>query len=51
MKHVIKKIKRKIYFFLLEMMLKDSEKGELQLTGKQKSQVETLMWKVKYKLI
>lgn len=51
MKDIIKKFKRKLYFFSLEMMLKDSENGELRLTGKQKSQVETLMWKVKYKLI
>lgn len=33
------------------MMLKDYENGDLLLTGKQKSQVETLMWKVKHKLI
>ena len=51
MKKMIKYIKRKLYFFSLRMMLKDSEHGKFQLTGKQKSQVETLMWKVKYKLI
>ena len=36
---------------LLKMMLNDFKNGDLQLTGKQKSQLETLMWKVKYKLI
>ena len=51
MKKVINKFKRKLYFFSLEMMLKDFKNGDLQLTGKQKSQLETLMWKVKYKLI
>ena len=51
MKQIIKMIKRKLYFFSLEMMLKDYENGELSLTNKQKSQVEALMWKVKYKLI
>ena len=51
MKKVINKFKRKLYFFSLKMMLKDFKNGDLQLTGKQKSQLETLMWKVKYKLI
>lgn len=51
MKNIIKKIKRKLYFFSLGLMLKDYENGELSLTNKQKSQVEALMWKVKYKLI
>ena len=47
MRKIIKKFKRKLYLFSLKMMLKDSENGDLPLTGKQKSQVETLMWKVK----
>lgn len=47
----MKNIKRKLYGFVLEMMLRDYENGRLPLTSKQKSQVETLMWKVKYKLI
>ena len=51
MKKIIKNIKRKFYFYSLNMMLRDFENGELPLTNKQKSQVETLMWKVKYKLI
>ena len=51
MKKVINKFKRKLYFFSLKMMLNDFKNGDLQLTGKQKSQLETLMWKVKYKLI
>lgn len=48
---IINGLKRKLYLFSLRMILKDSENGDLLLTGKQKSQVETLMWKVKYKLI
>ena len=51
MKKVINKFKRKLYFFSLKMMLNDFKNGDLQLTGKQKSQLETLMWKVRYKLI
>lgn len=51
MRKIIKKFKRKLYLFSLRMMLKDSENEDLLLTDKQKSQVETLMWKVKYKLI
>ena len=51
MKKVTNKFKRKLYFFSLKMMLKDFKNGYLQLTGKQKSQLETLMWKVRYKLI
>ena len=51
MKKIFNRIKRKLYFFSLRMMLKDFENGELPLTNKQKSQVETLIWKVKYKLI
>ena len=51
MNKVINKFKRKLYFFSLKMMLNDFKNGDLQLTGKQKSQLETLMWKVKYKLI
>ena len=51
MKKVINKFKRKLYFFSLKMMLNYFKNGDLQLTGKQKSQLETLMWKVKYKLI
>ena len=51
MKKVITKFKRKWYLFSLKMMLNDFKNGDLQLTGKQKSQLETLMWKVKYKLI
>lgn len=47
----MKNIKRKFYSFVLKMMLKDYANGKLLLTGKQKSQVETLIWKVKYKLI
>ena len=51
MNKVINKFKRKLYFFSLKMMLNDFKNGDLQLTGKQKNQLETLMWKVKYKLI
>ena len=51
MKNIIKKVKRKLYFFSLGLLLKDYENGELPLTNKQKSQVEALMWKVKCKLI
>lgn len=51
MKNIIKKIKRKLYLFSLGLILKDYENGELSLTNKQKSQVEALIWKVKYKLI
>ena len=51
MKKVINKFKRKLYFFSLKMMLNDFKNGDLQLTGKQKSQLETLMCKVRYKLI
>ena len=51
MNKVINKFKRKLYLFSLKMMLNDFKNGDLQLTGKQKSQLETLMWKVKYKLI
>ena len=51
MNKVINKFKRKLYFFSLKMMLNDFKNGDLQLTSKQKSQLETLMWKVKYKLI
>lgn len=47
----MRNIKMKLYSFVLEMMLKDYVNGKLLLTGKQKSQVETLIWKVKYKLI
>lgn len=47
----MKNIKRKLYGLVLEMMLKDYKNGRLPLTSKQKSQIETLMWKVKYKLI
>ena len=51
MNKVINKFKRKLYFFSLKMMLNDFKNGDLQLTGKQKSQLKTLMWKVRYKLI
>ena len=44
MNKVINKFKRKLYFFSLKMMLNDFKNGDLQLTGKQKSQLETLMW-------
>ena len=37
------KMKRKLYRFVLKMILKDQE--ELGLTSKQKSQVESLMKK------
>ena len=51
MKNIIRKLKCKLYCFALRMMLNDFDNGNLSLTGKQKSQLETLMWKVKYKLI
>ena len=51
MKNIIMKLKCKLYCFTLRMMLNDFDNGDLSLTGKQKSQLETLMWKVKYKLI
>ncbi len=38
------KIKNKLYIFVLNMMLQDREK--LWLTGKQKSQIETLIYKL-----
>ena len=47
----MKGVKRKLYDFVLRMMLRDYENGRLPLTSKQKSQIETLMWKIKYKLI
>ena len=51
MKNIIMKLKCKLYCFTLRMILNDFDNGNLSLTGKQKSQLETLMWKVKYKLI
>ena len=51
MKNIIRKLKCKLYCFALRMMLNDFDNRDLSLTGKQKSQLETLMWKVKYKLI
>ena len=47
MNKVINKFKRKLYLFSLKMMLNDFKNGDLQLTGKQKSQIETLIMKVK----
>ena len=38
-------MKRKLYIFILNMMLKDKEK--LNLTGKQKSQIENIIKKCK----
>lgn len=40
-------IKRKIYSIVLKMMLRDE--GELLLTGKQKSQLESLINKCEFK--
>ena len=47
MNKVINKFKRKLYLFSLKMMSNDFKNGDLQLTGKQKSQIETLIMKVK----
>ena len=47
MKKVINKFKQKLYFFSLKMMLNDFKNGDLQFIGKQKSQIETLIMKVK----
>ena len=47
MNKVINKFKRKLYLFSLKMMLNDFKNGDLHLTGKQKSQIETLIMKVK----
>ena len=47
MNKVINKFKRKLYLFSLKMMLNDFKNGDLQLTGKQKIQIETLIMKVK----
>ena len=47
MNKVINKFKRKLYLFSLKMMLNDFKNGDLQLTGKQKSQLEALIMKVK----
>ena len=47
----LSKFKRNIYCSILEMMLKDYNNGKLSLTGKQKSQVESLIRKVKCKYI
>ena len=43
MKKVITKFKRKWYLFSLKMMLNDFKNGDLQLTGKQKSQIEAII--------
>jgi len=40
-------IKQCIYSFALKMILHDMEIGNLYLTGKQKSQIESLIWKFK----
>ena len=47
MKNIMKKMKRRLYLFSLMMMTNDFNNGDLSLTGKQKSQLETLMMKVK----
>ena len=47
MKNIISKLKCKLYCFTLRMMLNDFDNGDLSLTGKQKSQIETLIMKVK----
>ena len=47
MKNIIRKLKCKLYCFVLRMVLNDFDNGDLLLTGKQKSQLETLMMKVK----
>ena len=38
-------IRKYIYVFVLKMILHDMEIGNLYLTGKQKSQIESLIWK------
>lgn len=38
-------IKKYIYSFVLKMMLRDVENGNLYLTGKQKSQIRNLIWR------
>lgn len=40
-------IKKCIYSLVLKMILHDIEVGILYLTGKQKSQIESLIWKFK----
>ena len=47
MKNIIRKLKCKLYCFVLRMVLNDFDNGDLSLTGKQKSQLETFMMKVK----
>lgn len=39
-------IKKYVYIFVLKMILHDMECGILHLTGKQKNQLESLIWKV-----
>ena len=46
MKNIIRKLKCKLYCFVLRMMLNDFDNGDLLLTGKQKSQIEALVWKI-----
>ena len=45
MKKVINKFKRKLYLFSLKMMLNDFKNGDLH-TGKQKSQIDAIAWKI-----
>ena len=46
MNKVINKFKRKLYLFSLKMMLNDFKNGDLQLTGKQKSQIDAIALKI-----
>lgn len=39
-------VKKYVYKFVLKMILHDMECGILYLTGKQKNQIESLIWKV-----
>lgn len=43
-------IKKYIYSFVLKMILHDMEIGNLYLTSKQKSQIESLIWKFEKKI-
>ena len=47
MKNIIRKLKCKLYCFVLRMVLNDFDNGHVSLTGKQKSEIETLIMKVK----
>lgn len=42
-------LKKNIYNFVLRMMLHDAETGNLYLTGKQRSQIESLVWRFESK--